>query len=634
MTANLIFSLFLFLPFIPVLLPYGTYQESDLAIAGIWCAGGLSAIYYGIQRKITLTPISCLWLGMACIALLGVFQNNLGALTGINDMREGAFTFFAICVCIAFTKEHFTKTNLPFWIIPLAYGLLTVLGFFGWRDLGWKTYNFLDVYGFAMLASIPMYINFRKKINYAQFLDAAYISFFALLLFYCDNKALNLACIVGLFLVFVWPIIKNKLSFLPKKDGLYFAGGVIALSIGILLSWFFFDKLILQLQSRTMLAIVTVLHFFDHFTIKEFFHLIFGYGWGSYQQFPVLNIFELDHFTVYADNAYKPNWEFLERNLLHSHNIVIETFISSGLVGVSALTYGIYKVTNYIANNDYAARFYWVSFLLLYSAWFQMPTTIPFSIIAMALMNEEKSFQFKLPKIPTCLFGIFLIVFAGWDFYASYKTTTRPHDTIKNFAQEMNEFLNDPAHKYDQLAGGKCSNYIMSTATATLPKFDATKDSKFIPDIEKSIINAAQDFLQSGQNNNVVSFVHLINLCNALANLKDNKLPLSLKFHEVFKELVLELLKKFPTRADMAMGYLNWKFDVLQDFQAAESMADELLKAYPDHPLGLAIKSLIGLSKGTNQQMHTNNLKKAINNGLNRFMPVPPEVLKALGIQK
>ena len=634
MTPSLIFSFFLFIPFIPVLIPYGTYQESDLAIASIWCAGGLSAIYYGLKRKITFTPISALWLAMACLSIIGIFQNNLGTLTGINDIREGTFTFFSICVCIVFAKEHIQKSNFPLWIFPLAYGALTVLGFYGWRDFGWKTYNFLDVYGFSMLASLPIYIDFRNKITQKTLWDTLYISCFALLLFYCDNKALNLACIVGLFFVFAWPILKNKFPILPKKDGIYVAAGLIILAIFILLSWFFFQKLPLQLQSRTMLAIVTVLHFFDHFTLKELFHLIFGYGWGSYQQFPVLNIFQLHHFTVYADNSYKPNWEFLERNLLHSHNIVIETFISSGLLGVSLLTYGIYKITNHIKNQDYVGRFYWVSFLLLYSAWFQMPTTIPFTVIAMALMKEDISFNFKLPKIPTCLFGVFLITFACWDFYASYKIVTRSHETVKNFSKEMNEFLADKPHKYDQWTTGKCSNYVMGNATASLANFDAAKDSKYVPDIELSIIAAVEDFLESPQNKNVVSFVHLINLCNSLANLKNNQVSLSKKFDTVFKELVLRFLTLFPARADMAMGYLNWKFDVLHDFIAAETMADAVLKAHPNHPLGLAINSLIGLSRGENPQPHKNSLITAINNGLNRFMPVPPEMLKALGIQK
>jgi hypothetical protein len=634
MSLNIIFSFFLFLPFIPILFPYGTYQESDLAIAGIWCAGGLSAIYYGLKRKITLTPISAMWIAMSALSLLGILQNKLGTLTGINDIREGTFTFFAICMCIVFCKEHINKTNFSFWIFPLAYGVITVLGFYGWRDFGWKTYNFLDVYGFAMLASLPMYIDFRQKITQKILWDCAYTSCFALLLFYCDNKALNLACVVGLFFVFVWPIIKNKLSSLPKKDGIYVASGLVVLSIFILLSWFFFRYLPLQLQSRTMLAIVTILHFFDHFSLKELFHLIFGYGWGSYQQFPVLNIFQLDHFTVYTDNSYKPNWEFLERNLLHSHNIVIETFISAGLLGVSLLTYGIYKVTNHLSNKDYIGRFYWVSFLLLYSAWFQMPTTIPFTVMAMALMKEDISFNFKLPKIPTCLFGIFLITFACWDFYASYKLVTRAHENIKTFANEMNEFLTDKSHAYDQWTGGKCSNYVMGNATATLSKFDSAKDSKYVADIELSVIAAVEDFMKSPQNKNLVTFVHLINLCNALANLKNNQVQLSKKFDAVFKELVLQFLILFPSRADMAMGYLNWKFDILHDFTAAEIMANGVLNAYPNHPLGLAIKSLIGLSRGENPQPHKNSLIIAIKSGLNRFMPVPPEMLQALGIQK
>lgn len=635
MNYSLIIGIFLILPFLPVFLFYGAYQESDLAITGLWCAGGLSIIYHGIKKQINLSPTAILWLAMAALSVLGIFQNYLCSVTGVNEIREGTLTFLCIAFCITFIKGKINNEKFPFWIFPLLYGFLTVFGFYGWKDLGYKTYNFLDVYGFAMLASLPMYTHFRNHLNNNKNAwDGLFISCFAFLLYYCDNKALNLACLIGLFFVFIWPIIKNKVPILQKKtDGFYVAAGLLLTAILVLLSWFFFDKLPLQLQSRTMLAIVTVLQFFNKFDLKEFFHLIFGYGWGSYQQFPVLNIFQIDHFAVYANADYKPNWEFLERNLLHSHNIIIESFISSGLIGVAVLIYGIYKATNYINAKDLTGKFYWLTFFLLYSAWFQMPTTIHFSILAMALIKEDYSINIKLPKVTTSIFGFLIIVFSCWDFYSSCQNSSRPHNAIKNLHKENSEFLNSYYHKYDQINFGKCSNNVIGANTETLAGFKVEKDSKYLPEIEKSVIEITQDFLNSKQTNNIVSFVHVINLCNALANLKDNKIRLSENFENNFKNLVLELLKKFPERADMAMGYLSWKFQVLQDFEAANYMADEVLKAYHNHPIGLAIKSLVGLSKGIDKIANIEMLKTAIKGGLNKYMPVPPEMLKTLGIE-
>ncbi|MEI6628919.1 MAG: hypothetical protein WCN27_05930, partial [Alphaproteobacteria bacterium] len=103
---------------------------------------------------------------------------------------------------------------------------------------------------------------------------------------------------------------------------------------------------------------------------------------------------------------------------------------------------------------------------------------------------------------------------------------------------------------------------------------------------------------------------------------------------KLFKAVLLEHLSRFPERADMTIGYLNFCFNKLQNNAEFEFMVEAVLKACPGQPVGLWFKGLAQLSKGVEKQQALTNMRKAIKGGLLRFMPVETEVLNGLGIQQ
>lgn len=633
--ANKFFCLLVCIPFFSVFWPMGMFQESDIAFFGLWFVAGIGVfLFINNFNTLKLPVVSYFFLVMALLSVLGAFQNDLVALGGINEIREGAATFLA-CSIIIVIGNHLNLQYLPLWLAPIAYGLLTIIGHYDWIHYGWMTYVFLDIAAFPLLASLPMYVIFRSSLKTSQHLwDAAYLAAFSFLFFYCDNKAAIIALLCALIFVYVLPLAKKFLSFLPRKDGGYIVFGLGFIAVMILISWTFFSQIPPQLQSRTLLGIVTVFHYFDNFTFSKLFHVLFGYGWGSYQEFPVLNLFRLENFTIYSSGSFNPNWEFLQRNLLHSHNLVLETLVSMGVVGVGVLLVFIYKWIESIDKKDWAGRVFIVSYLILLSAWFQTPPVLIFLLIAIALVKESTTSSITIPRFIWMGIGAFLIAFSCVELWSSVSLNKYQFKSIQSFEHDISKFINHPAHSYDKRSTYKASNMIIGGFSHGLSGLTKA-DVKYLPDVERSIVLVLQDYLNSPQQRNVVSSVHVINLCNTYASLQKVNILSKSDFFKLFKTIVLKHIAKFPERADMSIGFFNLCFDKLDNIKEVNEMADAVLSVMPNHPVGLWFKGLSGLSSsGVEKMQSLEKMRLAVKLGLCRFMPVPKELLANLGIQQ
>ncbi len=615
-----------FLPFISVLLPLGLFHESNWSVFGLWLVAAVCLISNTKPIQAGILPIGFFALGV--LGLIGIIQNGLTSVVGINEIREGTATFLSLAIILATVRP---KQKYPLWLGPVIYGVITIFGFYGWTHLGCKTYVFLDIAAFAMLASIPMYMSFRSSVaaSYKGSWDGLYVASFLYLIYYSDNDAAVIACACAAVFAFLLPLAKGYFKFLPKNDGFYIVTGLSAIALLVLFAWNFFSYLPLQLQSRTLLGIVTVLQYFDNFSFAKFMHILFGYGWGSFQEFPLLNLFNIENFSIYGSGSYKPNWEFLERNLLHTHNFILETMVSSGLVGVGVLLTFIYKWIQNIDSADWPGRFFVVSYLILLSAWFQTPPVLVFCLLALISVKEKITYKFDVPRLVSLVVGGALIFFACSEFWVSCRLGRYMFNDIKSFESDVSEFINDPAHIYDKISTYKGSNIIIGQAILAIRE---TKDIS--PEIEKGTENLVRDYLDSYQKRNVVSSVHIINLCNTFVNIESVSVSTNSTIFKLFKAVLLEHLSRFPERADMAIGYLNFCFNKLQNNAEFEFMVEAVLKACPTHPVGLWFKGLTQLSKGVERQQALTNMRNAIKGGLLRFMPVETEILKGLGIQQ
>lgn len=624
-----LFLLLIFFPLVPIIWPAGIFQESDWTVFGMWFIAGFYALTF--TKEIKVSPLILGFLFFAVFSLLGVFQNILTSIGGINEIREGTATFLSLAILIIVGRQK-NMQKLPLWIVPVMYGFITIAGCQNWLHI--KTYIFLDISAFPMLASLPLYVSFRKSLSrYEYVCDAMYAAAFLFLLKYCDNVAAVIACLCAAAFAFLLPLAKRHMKFLPRNDGFYVISGLSLIAILILASWAFFSQLIPQLQSRTLLGVVSVFQYFDHFDCSKLFHLFFGYGWGSYQEFPVLNLFRLEDFSMYVDGKFNPNWEFLQRNLLHTHNLILETFVSSGLLGVGLLLAIIYKWINNIDLKDWSGRFFAVSYLILLSAWFQTPPVLIFSLFVMVFIQERDSYQLKISRFVWIFCGLFLMIFSCAEFWSSIVLDKHKFRTIQSFEEDITAFVNDPAHSYDKWSTYKASNWVIGWFSHGLNTISET-DTKYLYSVERAIVLIAKDYLDSCQKRNVVSSVHVINMCNTFGSLRQAKISKDSDFFKIFEKVVLMHVQRFPERSDMAIGFLNLCFDKLEYIKEVSKIADAILAAFPNHPVGFWFKGLSDLSSGKNKMQAIEKMRLAVNLGLSRYMPIPTELLQSLGVQQ
>ena len=86
-----VFLVLAFLPFASVFWPIGFFQESDLAFLGLWIIAGFCALTQVTPLQVGVLPIGLFALSL--FSLIGVLQNGLVTLGGINEIREGTATF-------------------------------------------------------------------------------------------------------------------------------------------------------------------------------------------------------------------------------------------------------------------------------------------------------------------------------------------------------------------------------------------------------------------------------------------------------------------------------------------------------------------------------------------------------------
>lgn len=219
------------------------------------------------------------------------------------------------------------------------------------------------------------------------------------------------------------------------------------------------------------------------------------------------------------------------------------------------------------------------------------------------------------------------------EFWSSIELNKYRFRTIQTFEEDIRGFINDPAHSYDKFSTYKSSNMTIGRFSLGLNQI-AEADKKYLSEIEGAVALVTSDYLNSYQRRNVVSSVHVINMCNTFGSIKYVKISKDSDFFKNFKKAVLEHIHRFPERVDMAIGLLNLCFDKIEDFKEIGEISDAILSSSPDHPVGLWFKGLSDLSLGKDRIQAVEKMRLAVNKGLSRYMPVPTELLQGLGVQQ
>ena len=162
-----------------------------------------------------------------------------------------------------------------------------------------------------------------------------------------------------------------------------------------------------SLQSRSSIAAVLLNVFAEAPSTW-----LFGQGWGHTQHVFGRHILSADIVTWQA------GWDAVWRDTFHSHNLFLETTLSAGLPATVGVICWIVSLPR-TSKQEFvpAALFFGLSFVGISSLWFQLPGTVAYTAIAVAVLgfnpNEQRIYPNQFQKagiyVPPVLAGGILI---------------------------------------------------------------------------------------------------------------------------------------------------------------------------------------------------------------------------------
>ena len=96
---HILHVILLLFPFLTIISPIGIFHESNWSFFGLWVVAGISLISNSEPKTVGFLPIGFFILSL--LGILGIFQNGLTSLVGINEIREGTITFLSLAIILA-----------------------------------------------------------------------------------------------------------------------------------------------------------------------------------------------------------------------------------------------------------------------------------------------------------------------------------------------------------------------------------------------------------------------------------------------------------------------------------------------------------------------------------------------------
>jgi hypothetical protein len=628
----------------------GYYSQVETSIFAFWGLSAFSYLWmYFLWKKhpnlvLYSTKLPIVW-GPILLGLITILFSIMHPLpfrdfVGSGQIGEGAITFlacgimachFSILTRIAFYRKLIFASAL---LAGLSVSILTIIGsmdspFISWRYWKWAAFYFPDFLAFIDIALIAIYLSIRKDFNgFLYIYDAIALSLFALIGYFANNKSLTLG-------IFITGLTMLGIAIFPKTWRKPLAQvSFFGLTFAVTLFVAFYDDFsnllpaslgnISTITSRTWLSKVSLVDLWLKPLDEQWFQQVaMGSGWGTFSNISAANMFLIDQVSLFVGKEYQPSWELVNRDLLHTHNIITNLFHSIGLVGASAYLYIQYKI-----NNSLSAQRFWlgVAFLLSYQIqllfWFQFIMTIPFTLLAMSLLFRERSvtswsslLKPKLLITYACLLLSFTIL-QGY-IMVGYK---------KNFAQNADRSNTDlidvlTTNPYAHFEGALGAQ--RQVGLARIYSLALTKEFEKFP--QKHVVYALK--LAKHLNNLTKSGNYLANnvALNILSELASN--PETLKYfdkdtYSLWEDLAKEHIRIMPYRSDILLPFFN-HYQTLGKEKIVLNMAQSILKQSTNDAIALWFTGSSQLKHHSHFDEGMCMLQKSINKGIERLMPIP-----------
>jgi hypothetical protein len=641
-------------------LNFGFFHENDFVATFVFVIAGLSAILaYKISKKhpfiieksfgtplVFFNLLLFLYYALQSLFVPNLLQNWFS----YNDTCDGALLFLAqaILSVMIYINFSFNKTkikNILLSLIVILGCIIIVLGIIGSNDSPIKSlignkymlFCFPDFVAFVSIAMI-MYFNRYQTKKSPTIIWGVFSLIMVMSFLYSQNAALHYSIFLSIFLIIGAKFFDRyvKLETLPLLYVVFLLGISTVIIFFKQISQFVYVPS--NLMSRANLSLITLVHYVKDFKLSDSINVLFGNGCASFHNFNIKNLYLLSDFQLFAKDAWQPNWENIVRNLISTHNTVTENFCNGGLVGV--FLYLSYQYFFIKSSKNLLSKVYIMSLGIISSLWFQFIFTMPFTIIALALVKQKSIIKIPIIYIRKILLFTSLVLCTAGIFYGV-------NSEKNNLVIKSNDSIEDKIKNISSVSCAKFDVWIGGFRVLEILKHVQEYNKKYIEQIinpnlsnnEKrnslklylQNLEDVENFLQKNHAlDNLATYVLLINMYNDLFVYKEVFLldqKLIEPFLKKWESLTKGFLEKCPYRSDMMIVILNHYLS----FNKPKELLDMLknIMIYDDkNPIASWFWGSYYLKNPKTFNDGIKKIKLSIENGINRFIPVPKDIIE------
>lgn len=632
----------------------GYYSQTETSIFAFWALSAVSYLWiYFLYKKnprlvIQTSKLPLVWgpilLGLASV-LMSIFHPlPLRDFVGSGQIGEGALTFIATgaMACHFSILTRISIYRKMIFVSALCVGIiissLTIIGsmdspFINWRYWEWAAFYFPDFLAFIDIALITIYFYMRKELKGLPYLyDTLALCLFVLIGYYANNKSLNYGLIIaGLSTLGIWMFPKAWRRTMLQVS---FFGLTLFMTLLVVFYDDFSRILPESLKSLGNLSTITSRTWLSKVSLVDLWlapinehwiqQVIIGSGWGSFTNISAANMFLIDQVSLFVGKEYQPSWELVNRDLMHTHNIITSLFHSVGLVGVSLYLYIQYKLINSFVRNHFLLG---ATFLIAYQVqlllWFQFLMTVPFTLLALALLSRERVSNIcpsvLRPKYMLSFAGVLLIFSCLQGFIMIGYKSGLVQGAHKSNAALVEVLTTAPYMKLEAAFGATRQVGLARVYAIGLEKEFENSPEGFVTNSLK-LVNHLNSLTKGG---NYLANTLAINILSELASKPETLKLFNKETFKTWEYLARNHVTYMPYRSDILLPFFN-----LYQTLGKEALVLDLTKVVLDHnphdPIALWFMGSSQLKNASHFDEGMCMLQESIRDGIERFMPVPP----------
>lgn len=359
--------------------------------------------------------------------------------------------------------------------------------------------------------------------------------------------------------------------------------------------------------------------------------LLHGKGWGHSQQYFGESL------ATSSAILWDRSWDAVWRDTFHSHNLVLEALLSAGLPGaVGVVVYSAVLPLVCRKEHLHVATAYAIGYVCIVSFWFQMPGTIPVSVLAVALLTGPARPEMAgrlFPAITVVSLGAIAsaqigaaVLLADFSWRSFRFDRTMPyqaaHDARDTERRDCDLFPSDAWRGDSGLTLQFLRSYdliVAPPAARNLQPSDIDRlDHLTCAATIRGARNGSRGLLRAGL------------LFRSQLAFNEKFAPYRERFAgylEDWEEQVAIFLPLEPERSDLLYPYLSWSL-ARNQYSTIFALTDTVLARDPENAIALWFKGLALHQQGNpeNRIKSLLLLDSGLKNGIEKWFRIPPEI--------